>query len=253
MSASQWHYMATDKSVGPFSEEQMRALAESTTLSPDTPIRKEGSDKWQPMREVFSLQENLPSHMQEEEESTHAWTPTPAHPWRRYFARIVDTSINAASFFFCFGFALVLISPDAANSFFTLFSGRGGAIFDLIMTTFVATFITAALIGFSAGSIGKWLFGIRITDKQNRPIGYKLALKREMMVWLRGMALGIPIIALFTLISAYKKLKKDGATTWDEQLDCVVTYRPNGTKQIILSSIGFILFLVLLAATRLSY
>ncbi|MBU4349650.1 hypothetical protein KJ599_04950, partial [bacterium] len=41
--------------------------------------------------------------------------------------------------------------------------------------------------------------------------------KRGSLLWLNGMGMGIPFIALFTMIFAYNKLKRNGITSWDER------------------------------------
>jgi uncharacterized RDD family membrane protein YckC len=249
-----WHYMMAGESVGPFSESQLRAMVGSGVLAPSVQIWKQGSEKWLPITEVFDLEDSMPPPLPSQPQlkpgrftvgtlALTEWSTSPPHPWRRYFARMVDISINGILFFFCFGFILELLAPNAADDFFSIFAGPGGRVLDAIVTTFSAGFVTAVFIGLSGSSLGKWLFGVRVTDMQHRPIGYKTAFKREMMIWIRGLALGIPLIALFTLSSAYKKLLKDGRTSWDEQLNCLVTYRPDSTKQYVLGCVGLLLFL----------
>lgn len=182
---------------------------------------------------------------------TFSWDSSPPHPWRRYLARMLDVSVNGILIFLCLGMVLGVLSPQFAANFFSIFEKPEGRLLESMLTTFVATFLTAAFIGFTGSSIGKFFFGLRVMDKDNRPLGYKTAFKREMMVWVRGLGLGVPIIMLFTAYSAYKKLLKDGNTTWDQELGCQVVYRSNSIKQIALGCIGFIIFLGVAAWTRL--
>jgi uncharacterized RDD family membrane protein YckC len=252
--------MEGEQSDGPFSEEQIHTLVRSSALAKTTLIWSPGSEKWKPIKDVFDLEDELPPPLPSYVSSDvwqkkaqvfkKAWSENPPHPWRRYFARTLDIAINGTFIFFCFGIVLGVLSPHFAKDFFGIFREPGGQILDTIITTFVATFLTAAFIGFTGSSIGKWFFGVRVTDKQNTPIGYKLAWRREIAVWAKGLGIGIPIVTLFTLLSAYKHLSKEGKTTWDEKLDLLVVYHDNGPKQIILSIIGFALFVSIVAIIR---
>ncbi len=246
---NQWYYMEGEQSDGPFSEEHILTLVRSSALAKTALIWSRGSEKWKPIQDVFDLEDELPpplpsyvsSDVQQKKAQIfkNAWSESPPHPWRRYFARMLDIVINGVFIFFCFGIVLGVLSPRFANDFFGIFRGPGGKILDIIITAFVATFLTAAFIGFTGSSIGKWFFGIRVIDKQNKPIGYKLAWRREIAVWVKGLGLGIPVVMLFTASSAYKHLSKEGKTAWDEELDLLVVYCDNGPKQIILNIIGF--------------
>jgi hypothetical protein len=74
-------------------------------------------------------------------------------------------------------------------------------------------------------TFGKFLYGIRLTRLANEQISLAIAFKRSLAVWVRGLGLGIPIVALFTLITAYRTLMKDRQTTWDRDFECAIIHR----------------------------
>ena len=78
------------------------------------------------------------------------------------------------------------------------------------------------------------------------------ALRRSVNVWVRGLGLGIPIVSLFTLITAHERLTDEGMTSWDEKGDFRILHRRVGVGRVILTVIvcvGFVflngLFVVL--------
>src|SRR5690606_36625982 len=61
--------------------------------------------------------------------------------------------------------------------------------------------LNAIIITAFGNSMGKKLFGIHAVNVQeNRPFTFAENVGREMRVWGRGMALGIPIVNFFTMI-----------------------------------------------------
>lgn len=258
MSDSIWHYMQGDKSVGPFSQDQIISMITGGTLSQNTLVWSQGSEKWKPARDTFDLLSELPPPLPGQTKAISSapilkrgeWVTTQPHPWRRYFARMLDTSVNGMAVFFCFAVVFGAIAPKASGEFFSIFDSPGGKLWDMMLTTFAATLLSAALIGFTGSSLGKWLFGVKVTDKQGVPIGYKLAWNRELKVWVRGLALGIPIICLFTLSSAYKHLLKENKTTWDDELGLLVSYKENNAMQMFLNIVGVVVLITVMAALR---
>lgn len=201
------------------------------------------NNKFQKIRGITSP---IISNLKQKDE----WVETPYHPWRRYFARILDISVNGMLIFFCLGLILGIIAPNFANDLFSTLSTDAGQLLDIILTIFISTFLTAALIGKTGSSLGKYLFGIRVKNKSDSPIGYFHAWKREIDVFVRGLGLGMPIVSLFTIYSAYKKLLKDGKTSWDQKGEYRIIYRNNNLKQWALNILGFILLLIVIAYTR---
>jgi len=48
------------------------------------------------------------------------------------------------------------------------------------------------------------------------------------------MAIGVPLLSLFTLYSAYKSLLKDGSTSWDKDGGFAVRHSPLGFFRMLL-------------------
>ena len=182
------------------------------------------------------------------------WNDTTAHPWRRYFARSLDmilcnyitmgmafaiifTVTKVAMVFFDFDPDSLIRQFDSLVNLYPI----QVKIMDGLLVIIVSTIITAILIGLVGSSAGKWLFGVRVLNNEYKPIGFKLAFKRELMVLYRGIAFSIPVILCIAEFIAYGELRKNGITTWDRDLDCTVLHKYMGLLQIFLCIIGFII------------
>ena len=174
------------------------------------------------------------------------WLLEPVTPWRRYGARVLDLSLNGVLGWFLIGTAFYAFAPVSADRFFNSMN----PLTDLMLTVFIGVVITGVLIGFSGSSIGKWVFGIRITDANGRPIGIGAGIMRDLNVWVKGMGFGLPIVALITLYLGYRRLTEKGVTSWDESGGYLVSHRPNSAFQYILNTIGILLILFINAFVR---
>jgi uncharacterized RDD family membrane protein YckC len=177
------------------------------------------------------------------EERSAAWQTKPVAPWRRYGARALDVIIGGTFGFLLFGFVFGLMAPTMAQSFFSLFGGPFGRIFDLIATVIMASLINALLMGTIGTTLGKAIFGIRVLNADKSRLNFVLSVAREFKIWIFGFGCGIPLISLFTMIAAYKKLKDTGSTSWDIN-QFSVTYRPSGSTQSLLNAVGIGLIIV---------
>jgi uncharacterized RDD family membrane protein YckC len=177
------------------------------------------------------------------------WISEHAHPWRRYFARMLDNTVNGAIASFLLGFVLFILWPNDAQAFFDTFAKNRAL--DTVAALMLAIPFNAILIGFTGGSLGKWLFGVRVLTADGRPSGIGRAFHREVVIWCKGLGLGIPIITFFTLLSAHRTLGKTGHTSWDEALNTEILYRPKGFRQIIGAALGGVVLLTALICLNL--
>jgi uncharacterized RDD family membrane protein YckC len=98
------------------------------------------------------------------------WQDTSPHPWRRYFARILDTLIHGSLGFFVIGLVAVILGPSG-SAILKAFDDIN-PIVSAVAPTLLAIPFNALLIGLTGGSLGKWLFGVKVLDR-NRPINIR--------------------------------------------------------------------------------
>lgn len=191
------------------------------------------------------------SHLPPLEVEDDGWQSVKPAPWSRYFARTLDTILMGAFLWA----AVAIISAGMGSDFFqTLFARRGLLGVPVVSSVIVAASlipVQALLLGMSGTTIGKWLFGIRITRRDGRAIGIPAALGREAYVFAFGIGCGIGILWIIASIVGYRVLSETGSTNWDKGKDWVVTQRTPGVLQTIMFIAGLlVLFVVILLVEK---
>ena len=137
------------------------------------------------------------------------------------------------------GFILGFVYPHALEINDSLFG---------IILVFAYVFVEPCMLSSWGTTPGKALLNIRLRKHDGTKPNYAQALSRAFNVWVRGLGLGIPIVALFTHINAYKRLTKDGITSWDKDGGFQVAHKIVGAGRVIAAIailVGFV-FLVAL-------
>jgi uncharacterized RDD family membrane protein YckC len=267
MSSKQWYYMQNGQSTGPVAEERIIAMVREGVIPKTCLIWAKGLANWRAAESFFQLEDEALKPVQEARTeyirediivpdvnpvfvAKQSWTDAAPHPWRRFFARMIDTSINGFIGVYLFSFLLATFDPALSKNLIKSLSDPDGRMWDILVTPILAMFVNAAFIGITGTSIGKWFFGIKVFNQLNKPIGYFPALSREIKVWSSGLAFGIPLFNLFTMSAAQKHLLKQGNTTWDQQMNLNVMQRNVGGKQAALNLAGFFILLCLIALLR---
>lgn len=174
------------------------------------------------------------------------WYAEPVHPWRRLFARLLDTVIFGTVTFSLFGIVLYFANASIGEKIIGFLERPESVIIVGMLTTLFTTFPVSALIALTKTSFGKIIFGIKISDQDNNPISFKLALKRELIIWARGMGIGIGLVMLFTFNRSYRYLKYYKNTSWDSELKIKVLYREDSLTQKCLNVFGTTLYVVIM-------
>lgn len=217
-----------------------------------TPLPAPGPSPWDPIPQAPPPQSPPPLALPQDPtpfiltpapaSAVRGWTDRKPHPWRRYWARMLDIAVMGGVTWFVIGFVAGAVAPEPTKRFFDfLTSGPLGKIADALLTLVVAIPGNAILLGLTGGTLGKWLFGIKVVRPDGRPIGVAAALWRELRVWVQGQAMGVPLISLFTLFGAYSWLNDDGHAPWDKPRQRAALHRPAGALQILLILIGLVL------------
>jgi uncharacterized RDD family membrane protein YckC len=235
-----WYYLRDGGSVGPEATKRLLELLDESVITRQTLVWRQGAADWQPLENALGLTADVPPALPDAPPSmppipTSAPVPIekhPAlsneysdyapHPWRRFVARIVDSFVGAFVVSFAVSFVLVSIDQGAQKAFEKLLDNTAAA---NILSFAFAMPVNALLIGLTGSSLGKWLCGVRVAHMDGRLLGFQLALKREAMVWWRGLGMGIPGVNLVTIFVGYKTLTKQQETSWDKDLRLRVSYR----------------------------
>ena len=131
--------------------------------------------------------------------------PVVSHPWRRFFARDFD---------------YLLCSTLAVTVFYDFLYSQ--------VVTVAAAFVLMLLLEpmclhFFGTTPGKRIFGIRVTDSEDRRLSYGAALERTWTVLWEGEALRIPVVMYYFLYKSYKTAEAGEPLPWE--WDSEVSYK----------------------------
>jgi uncharacterized RDD family membrane protein YckC len=187
---------------------------------------------------------SLPPKAPRLEVEDDGWQSTAPAPWRRYFARVLDIFLLGTFTWMMF----TLISASTNQALFAALFRHGGlmGVPYLSNVVLIASLIPvqALLIGTSGTTLGKWIFGVRITRRDGSAIGLGAALGREVSVFCLGMLCGVPLLAFIPIFISYRVLTRTGATSWDRGKEWVVTQREPGDRQTAMFILGVLLLVV---------
>jgi len=131
---------------------------------------------------------------------------------------------------FLFAIMMIALFPDVPDSYFEEAN--------LIIVGFLIFMLwlpfEALFISLWGTTPAKWLFGIQVVKISGEKLSYIEALQRTALVFVQGMAFGIPIIALFTHLYFYRRLIKTGVTSWDTRVGSVVLHKEWGIVRAFL-------------------
>lgn len=264
MQDEEWYLVIGRQRVGPVTEADLAARLGSGEINGQTLIWTEGQDGWLPLAtRLPDLAASSPPPLGAAAPPPHAaapppadrapaptawteapkapagadWTDTQPHPWRRYFARQMD-SLFLGLFAGMVVFMIVgALWPDVAQRALTGLEGPLGQFLLGTGMQLAMMPISAVFVGLTGSTPGKWLFGVKVLGEDGRPIGVTRALAREFGVFIVGFGLGLPLISLVALLTAHGRLQARKITIWDERGHFIVVHRDRA-EQTRFSVIG---------------
>ncbi|MFH1700535.1 MAG: RDD family protein [Candidatus Zixiibacteriota bacterium] len=156
------------------------------------------------------------------------------HPWRRFFARMVDVSTLGMALLFMFAFIVGILFREHAIGFSKALENKIISGFLLFLLWLP---LEAILLSSTGTTLGKWIFGIRVVSFNGKKLLFSKALKRTFLVWLQGVGFGIPFVAIFTQLFGYRRLTRTGTTLWDRSVNSTVTHAEWGPVRVIICTL----------------
>jgi uncharacterized RDD family membrane protein YckC len=148
--------------------------------------------------------------------------PPLAGPWPRYWARSLDLTLWIMLCAFLLGiFAPQLL--DAAPADERVQEQLLGLI--LLPFALAGDALTYLLFG---NTPGKWAAGLRVRDVADQKLKPLRYLARNSRVYLHGLALGLGLISIVTLIHQYRRVRSGALSSWDERLESRVQHVRGG-------------------------
>ncbi|MCV9965103.1 RDD family protein [Pararhizobium sp. BT-229] len=262
-----WHYVMGQERLGPVSDEELRELIRSGTVTRDTLVWKQGFDGWKAAGDVLgaaidetpppiptpppvpsavrlSKDEPVASSLPVERPSTPGDLSGQgfqlAGPWPRFWARAIDVWLLGPLLAFLIALAAAFYSPAT----YVKIMATNATLWGLLLMPLVAILL-AFLMATIGTTPGKAILGVRVNAvvDGNRLIFFLI---REVKVWVYGLGLGIPFVALFTQIYQCRRVAVGKPAGYDEGF-AMVEGAPS-TFRVTLGALFAIILLVVLTA-----
>jgi hypothetical protein len=225
-----WYYTIGQERKGPASEDEISDLIQSGKIVPQAYVWRNGMMNWHVAGEhpdfadLFVTPPPLPPPATPVNFPPPAFQPVAtapgvvltSRPWPRFWARLFDNLL----FVPLLGFGIGLWSAVYAPNIYLKLVGMNELLFSLLIMPLVALLlgVSMTLLG---STPGKAIVGVQVpVPPGGRRFWFYLT--REFKVWIAGLGMGIPFVALFTQIAQYRRLASGRPASYDEGSPTVV-------------------------------
>lgn len=158
-----------------------------------------------------------------------------SHPWRRYFARMLDYRLISALLQVLI-VVILRIRPFEANAVTIL----------NYAAYLLAVPIFAALLCHTGTTPGKWVMGIRLENVNGGRLSGGEALYREGRIIRHGLGFCIPVLTLWRMYRSYKDEREGTEQFWNEDTEIIYSQWSAGRKiaaaVLLIFSLGLSLY-----------
>lgn len=241
-----WWYTDKDKKTGPVETDELKRLLQAGKIGSKTMLWHEGMEAWQPLEEVDELNElqaAVPPPLPPKSDPDSLSYPL-ATRWPRFFARIFDVWWELLLVVF----VLSAVLGRYSASFVEWINGAGASQLFGFLCLPIALILDASLYRIVGNTPGKALLGLNVGTLRGEPLSLAQYIKRNFSMWVSGLALGLPLINLFTMANQSSRLSKRQQASYDEPMGFRVRSKPCGWVRK--SAFGFAfagLFVVMVA------
>ena len=131
------------------------------------------------------------------------------HPWRRYFARMLDFSVYSAVWFVILALGFHVNVPAMAGRM---------SLFNTLAAGLLMLFLEPLLLQLFGTTPGKWIFGLHLEDEDGcRPV-YSDGFDRTLTAIGLGLGYFIPVYNMVRLWKSYKICSEKEKLPWDDVL-----------------------------------
>jgi uncharacterized RDD family membrane protein YckC len=160
-----------------------------------------------------------------------------ASPWSRYWSKMFDVVWT--------GLVLVILWAALLPNYYPT-SDTAESLVGLV-GVFLGIIGDSLIQGVFGRNLGGMLAGVRIQHSDGSRLSLGEHMARNLSIWLKGLGLGIPIVTLFTVASAYSVVSKGGRTSWDMDADSwAIRDEGAGIARTTLTAVFYIGLMVLL-------
>jgi uncharacterized RDD family membrane protein YckC len=165
--------------------------------------------------------------------------PPLAGPWSRYWARTLDLTLWTFLLAVIFGLLVPRWLDTPADMSERVHTQLLGLVF--LPAAMLGDALTYAIFG---GTPGRRLAGLTVRDSGGRKLSPPIYLRRNLGVYVNGMALGLGLIGLIALIHQYRVVSGGRLTSWDGRCDARVSRVRGGLPRTAVTAVITVLLSV---------
>lgn len=151
-----------------------------------------------------------------------------AGPWIRFWARSFDTVFYALPV----GILLGLLFPAIFEA--SWLQGPGGSMLLGVLILPFTLLLDAGVLSFFGTSLGKLIAGLRVHTIEREKMTLEVALRRNLLLYLKGYFLGLPLFVLCGYIKSYHDVKECDFASWDEDTGTRVFVQDGSEWRVLL-------------------
>jgi len=159
-------------------------------------------------------------------------------PWLRLWARIIDYLWFTVTIWMIIGLAL----PQSALDWLVKLYFKGAPLDPVILLLFVP--VEAWMLSRRGTTLGKALLRVQVCRLDGTLPSYKQAIQRSLLVFVKGFAMGLFLLSLFTMSFSRARLLQRGTTSWDETTELRVEHgEPEVWRYVLLFCAALVMLL----------
>jgi len=256
-----WWYIEYDKKIGPCEKDSFINIIQSKHLSGDTLVWTAGYEDWVKLSSIsefneYFMEEELPpplpndiapqptqlpkKTLEEQIENDVTEKISKNYPnagaWRRFFARIFDVYLLNIIIVSILSFTLSYNFRGFAE---WISNGSKDMLFSISCIP-LSLAMESLIYSIFKSTPGKFLLGLNVLNYNDKKINGADYFSRNAALYTSALALGLPLINLFTMYSQYRSLSSSGKSTYDKKLGFTVVRRNSGIVKTIVFALLFI-------------
>jgi uncharacterized RDD family membrane protein YckC len=236
-----YHLTIAGERSGPFSQFSLIDKIREGKLKGDELVWHRGLTGWVPLRELEEFTSYWPITEEQKANAEAARTVARTEldypqPWMRFWARLID--------YLWFGILvwslITTFLPQETVKWIVKVALMGVPLNSLVYLLYVP--LEAWMLSTKGTTPGKSLLQVQVRNLKGGLPTFDQALVRSFQVWLKGVAMWLPLVSLFAMTWWRVRLMQKGTTSWDEACETKVEHgEPAFWRYTLLGSIILIM------------
>ncbi len=238
-----YHLSINGTQSGPHTQFDLIGMIRDGALKGDELVWQQGMNGWMPIKNVTDFDGYWPITEEVIAKAENAMLIARSEldrprPLLRFWARIIDYLWFTVTIWMIIGLAL----PQSALDWLVRLYFKGAPLDPVILLLFVP--VEAWMLSRRGTTLGKALLRVQVCRLDGTLPSYKQAIQRSLLVFVKGFAMGLFLLSLFTMSFSRARLLQRGTTSWDETTELRVEHgEPEVWRYVLLFCAALVMLL----------